>query len=156
MSIWQSINSKQSSNYTLQVLVNAEQFMLILLHQDLALEIGGNIQKQNETIVISLGCHFLQNQQEKRIANGTKCLSPQANLAKLKIRIWITSNQNGKWYIKCCLTSLILSKTQKVLSVVMLTIFKIPQTRSKSCFSSLHNALSLYTLPPVLTFYPKF
>lgn len=43
MSIWQSINSKQSSNYTLQVLVNAEQFMLILLHQDLALEIGGNI-----------------------------------------------------------------------------------------------------------------
>jgi len=43
MSIWQSINSKQSSNCTLQVLVNDEQFMLILLHEDLALEIWGNI-----------------------------------------------------------------------------------------------------------------
>lgn len=76
----------------LQLLGNAEQFMLILLHQDLALEIRGNSYKQNQTIVLSLKCRFLPNQQEKLLVNGTKCFSPQADLAKLEIRIQITSN----------------------------------------------------------------
>lgn len=80
MPIWQSISSKQSTSCMLQLSGNAEQFMLILLHQDLALEKQGNSYKQNQTIVLSLKCHFLPNQQEKLLVNGMKCFPPRLTL----------------------------------------------------------------------------